>query len=76
MVIGRVKSTCSHCPIAGCSELDTQAVAESPSTAAAGPLAGATVGRAVESDDELEALSRPPDHACRGIAVARMRLTP
>jgi len=62
LVTGWSKSTCSHCPSAGCSELDTHAVAGSESTAATGELAGATVGSAVASDDELDALSRPPDH--------------
>ena len=61
LVIGRTKSTCSHCPIAGCSESDTQAVAESRSRRGKPMLSGATSGSAVESDDELEALSRPPD---------------
>ena len=62
LVTGLSKSICSHCPSAGCSELDTQAVAESPSTAATGALAGATAGNAVASPEELEALSRPPVH--------------
>ena len=41
---------------------DTHAVAGSVSTAATGALAGATLGSEVASDDELETLSRPPDH--------------
>ena len=62
LVTGRSKSICSHCPSACCSELDTHAVAGSVSTAATGALAGATLGSEVASDDELETLSRPPDH--------------
>ena len=62
LVTGWSKSICSHCPSAGWSEFDTHAVAGSMSTAATGALAGATVGSAVASDEELEALSRPPDH--------------
>ena len=69
LVTGRSKSICSHWPIAGCSELDTQAVAESLSTAATGPLDGETLGKVVASADELEALSRAPDHwACTAAA--------
>ena len=63
LVTGRSKSICNHCPSAGCSELDTHAVAGSASTAATGALAGATAGRAVASEEELEALNLPPDHA-------------
>ena len=63
LVTGRSKSICNHCPSAGCSELDTHAVAGSASTAASGALAGATAGRAVASEEELEALNLPPDHA-------------
>ena len=43
--------------------LDTHAVAGSPSIAAAGDVAGATSGIAVESDDELDTVIRPPVHA-------------
>ena len=63
LVRGRSKSTCSHCPTADCSALDTHAVAESPSMAAAGEVAGATSGIAVESDDELDTVIRPPVQA-------------
>src|SRR5271156_279716 len=63
LVTGWSKSTCSHWPTADCSPLDTHAVAESPSIAAAGEVAGATSGSAVASDDELDAVSRPPVHA-------------
>lgn len=62
LVTGRSKSTCSHCPRAGSSELDTHAVAGSLSIAATVPLDGATLGRVVASEDELDALSRPPVH--------------
>lgn len=62
-VTGWSKSIRIHWPMAACSELDTQAVAESPSIAAAGEVAGATSGMAVESDDELDTVIRPPVHA-------------
>jgi hypothetical protein len=42
--------------------LDTQAVAESASIAATGDAAVATSGKTVESDDELDAVNRPPVH--------------
>ncbi|KXW75023.1 hypothetical protein JL15_24715, partial [Mycolicibacterium phlei DSM 43071] len=54
LVTGWSKSTCSHWPTAGCSALDTQLVDGSESNAAAGPVAGATLGSAVESADELD----------------------
>ncbi len=63
LLTGWSKSTRSHCPTAACSALDTHAVAESPSMAAAGEVAGATSGIAVESDDALDAVIRPPFHA-------------
>ena len=63
LVTGWSKSTCSHCPMAACSELDTHAVAGSPSIAATGEVAGATSGIAVESDDELDTVIRPPVQA-------------
>ncbi len=63
LLIGWSKSTCSHCPTADCSALDTHAVAESPSIAAAGEVAGATSGIAVESDDELDTVILPPFQA-------------
>src|SRR6516164_9766803 len=63
LVTGWSKSTCSHCPTAACSALDTHAVAESPSIATAGEVAGATSGIAVESDDELDTVIRPPVQA-------------
>ncbi len=63
LVTGWSKSTCSHWPTADCSALDTQAVAESASIAAAGDAAVATSGSAVESDDELDAVNRPPVQA-------------
>lgn len=62
LVTGRSKSTCSHCPTAFCSELDTQLVAESPSIAAGAADAGETLGSAVESAAELDTVIRPPDH--------------
>ena len=62
LVIGWSKSTWSHWPSADCSELDTQLVDESPSMAAAGPVAGATLGSAVESAAELDTVIRPPGH--------------
>ena len=62
LVTGWSKSTCSHWPIADCNALETQLVDESPSMAAAGPVAGATLGSAVESDAELDTETRPPDH--------------
>jgi hypothetical protein len=42
--------------------LDTQLVDESLSIADAAPLAGETLGSAVESDAELDAEIRPPFH--------------
>lgn len=63
LVTGWSKSICSHWPIAACSELETHAVAESPSIAAAGEVAGLTLGSAVASPAELDAVSRPPVHA-------------
>ena len=62
LATGWSKSTCSHWPTADCRPLDTHAVAESLSIAAAGDAAVATSGSAVESDDELDAVSRPPLH--------------
>jgi hypothetical protein len=62
LVTGRSKSICSHCPTAACSALDTQLVDVSESTADAGPVAGATLGSAVESAAELDTVSRPPVH--------------
>src|ERR1700748_2104927 len=50
LLTGWSKSTRSHCPTAACSALDTHAVAESPSMAAAGEGARATSGIAVEYD--------------------------
>jgi hypothetical protein len=49
--------------------LDTQLVDASPSMAAAGPVAGATYGRAVESAEELDTVSRPPGHAPYAVSV-------
>ncbi|CAG6963234.1 hypothetical protein PICSAR132_01371 [Mycobacterium avium subsp. paratuberculosis] len=63
LVTGWSKSICIHCPTADCSELDTHAVAGSPSIAAAGEVAGATSGIAVESEAELDTVIRPPVHA-------------
>ena len=60
LVTGWSKSTCSHCPTADCSALDTQLVDESPSVADVGPVAGATLGSAVESAAELDTVIRPP----------------
>ena len=62
LAMGRSKSTWSHCPRADCSEFDTQLVEVSPSMAAAGPVAGATLGSAVESAAELDTVIRPPGH--------------
>ncbi len=62
LVTGWSKSTCSHCPSAVCSELDTQLVDVSPSIAAAGPDDGDTLGSAVESDAALDTEIRPPSH--------------
>ena len=62
LVTGWSKSTCIHWPIADCSALDTQLVDGSASMAAAGPVAGATLGSAVESDAELDTETRPPLH--------------
>jgi hypothetical protein len=62
LVTGRSKSTCSHCPMAVCSALDTQLVEASPSMAAAGPDDGETLGSAVESDAALDTESLPPSH--------------
>ena len=45
LVIGWSKSTCSHCPTAACSALDTQLVDVSPSIAAAGPDGGGNIGQ-------------------------------
>ena len=42
--------------------MDTQLVDESPSMAAAGPSAVATLGSAVESAAELDTDNRPPGH--------------
>ncbi len=60
LVTGWSKSTRSHCPTAACSALDTHAVAGSPSIAAAAEAAGAASGIAVESDEELDTVIRPP----------------
>src|SRR5262245_19571496 len=62
LVTGWSKSTCSHWPTAACSALDTQLVDEPRSRADAGPVAGATLGSAVESDAELDTEMRPPFH--------------
>src|ERR1700758_3386382 len=60
LVIGFSKSTCSHCPTAACSALETQLVAGSPSTAAVGPVAGETFGSAVAWAAELDTVTLPP----------------
>ncbi|SLF33619.1 Uncharacterised protein [Mycobacteroides abscessus subsp. massiliense] len=49
-----------HCPSAASKELLTQLVALSRSIAAAVLVPGATLGSAVESDAELEAVMVPP----------------
>ncbi|CQA10753.1 Uncharacterised protein [Mycobacteroides abscessus] len=60
LVIGRSKSMRIHCPSAASKELLTQLVALSRSIAAAVLVPGATLGSAVESDAELEAVMVPP----------------
>src|SRR6478672_1970748 len=62
LVTGWSKSTWSHWPTAACSELDTQLVDGSASTAAVGPAEGETLGSAVESAAELDTETRPPFH--------------
>ena len=72
LVTGWSKSTCSHCPTADCSALDTQLVDESLSMAAVGAVAGATLGSAVESAAELDTEIRPPVQSpCTRAGVAR-----
>src|ERR1700757_937798 len=63
LVMGLSRSTRSHCPTAGCSALETQPVVGSPSTAAAGLAAGATLGSAVASAAELDTVTLPPIQA-------------
>ncbi|SKV93929.1 Uncharacterised protein [Mycobacteroides abscessus subsp. massiliense] len=60
LVIGRSKSTRIHCPRAASSELLTQLVALSRSMTAAVLVPGATLGSAVESEAELDAVMVPP----------------